>query len=95
MGNQQEYKIILINDQLIFRKELKHRLEKKLGLNIIVKTNSCKELLRLTSIMKSDIVHMDVILPENDKMDAVKVITDQLVKHLSKYNGKHICLKVR
>jgi len=95
MDSIKKRKIILINNQTLFRKELKICLENRLDSNIIEETNNWKKFRKLNAIVKSDVVHMDIILPQSNHMDAKQVITDQLIIRLSKYNRKHICLNIR
>ncbi len=95
MEQPQAYKIILINNQSRFQKELKLQLEKELDYKVITETNNWKEFVMQSTIQKSDIIHMEIIIPETNKIDAGKVVTDCFIKRLSKYNGKHVCLKVR
>ena len=77
MESQKKYKIILVDDQPIFREGLKLYLENELGHNIIAEASNGKEFLELTNIYDSDIVLMDIEMPEINGLKASKKILER------------------
>ena len=77
MDDEQTYKIILVDDQPIFREGLKLYLENELGHTIIAEANNGKEFLQLSNIHKADIIIMDIEMPEINGLEASKIILDR------------------
>lgn len=67
------YKIILVDDQPIFRGGLKLFLENELGHTVIAEASSGKEFLELPNITKSDIIIME--MPELTGVEAAEIAT--------------------
>ncbi len=77
MEYQSVYKIILVDDQPIFRQGIKLYLENELGHEVIAEANNGMEFLKLPNIQKADIIIMDIEMPEMNGLEASKIILDQ------------------
>lgn len=77
MVHKKTYKIILVDDQPIFRAGLKLYLENELGHTIIAEASNGKEFLELPNIHKSDIIIMDIEMPEMNGLKASKNILER------------------
>ncbi len=71
------YKIILVDDQPIFREGLRLYLENELGHTVIAEASNGKEFLKLKNIHKADIVIMDIEMPEMNGLEASKIVLDK------------------
>lgn len=74
MAHNETYKIILVDDQILFREGLKIFLENELGHTIIAEASNGKEFLALPNIHESDIIFMDIEMPEMNGLEASKKI---------------------
>jgi len=77
MENKQTYKIILVDDQPIFREGLKLYLENELGHSVIAEASNGIEFLKLNNIRKADIVIMDIEMPKMNGLEASKLVLNQ------------------
>jgi len=77
MEDAQTYKIILVDDQPIFREGLKLYLENELGHSVIAEASNGIEFLKLNNIHKADIVIMDIEMPKMNGLEASKVILER------------------
>ena len=77
MEYHQKYKIILVDDQAIFRGGLKLYLEKELGHTVIAEASNGKDFLKLPNIYHADIVLMDIEMPEMNGLEASKKILER------------------
>lgn len=71
---QSKYKIIIVDDQPIFREGLKLYLENELGHLVISEAKNGKEFIKLSNLHQSDIILMDIEMPEMNGLDASKKI---------------------
>ena len=58
--------ILLVDDNVAFRKAFKMLLEKQYHASIIGEASSAEEFLKLNMLSKADIVFMDIMMPEVD-----------------------------
>jgi DNA-binding NarL/FixJ family response regulator len=70
-----ELNIILVDDNIQFRKTLKCLLEERFGYNIIAEASDGKEFLELANLYEADIVLMDLIMDVMDGFEAAKRAT--------------------
>lgn len=65
-------KIILVDDNQIFRESIKDLLVNKFGYNVIAEASDGSEFLELPKNLRADIVLMDLSMPEVDGFKATK-----------------------
>jgi DNA-binding NarL/FixJ family response regulator len=67
-------KLILVDDNIPFRKALKKLLEIQYGCKIVAEASNGQEFLELTNLSFADIIIMDLMMPKMDGYSAAKEI---------------------
>lgn len=71
-------KIIIVDDNYYFRKDLKFYLESKLNHKVIGEAGSGEEFMEMKNIHEADIILMDIVMVKMDGFTTSKKITQQL-----------------
>jgi DNA-binding NarL/FixJ family response regulator len=64
--------IIMVDDNVQFRTNLKIYIERALGLKVIAEASNGREFLNLPNLTKADIILMDIAMDEMDGIEATK-----------------------
>lgn len=70
-------KLILVDDNQMFREDLKTYLELELGYTVIAEASSGEEFLELNNIIEADLILMDINMGKTDGFQTTKKILEE------------------